>query len=97
MENCCENKKAIKKDEKASLTCHMNRIIGQVNAIKDMIEHDKYCDDILIQISAASSSLKSVGLIIMEKHMNACVKEKIKSGDDKIIEEVIATIKRLTK
>ena len=59
----------------------LNRIKGQVNAIDKMIDEDIPCEDILVQINAAKSALHKVGQIILEGHLNHCVKDGIEHGD----------------
>ena len=51
----------------------LNRIGGQINAIKRMIDDEKYCVDIMIQIKAVRNALKSIELAILETHMNSCL------------------------
>ena len=95
---CCDKKVKVRnKNEQEELICHINRITGQLNGIKQMIEDSRYCDDILTQIAAANSSLKSLGISIMENHMRTCVKEEIKKGNDEIIVEVMKTFQRLSR
>ena len=54
-----------------------------------MIENDVYCDDILIQISAITNSIKSLGRVILNNHIKSCVKDELIKGNDEIIDEVI--------
>lgn len=60
-----------------------------------MLDDDRYCGDILIQISAAEKALKNLGYIILEDHMNTCVSEKIRRNDESIIGETMELIKKL--
>ena len=62
----------------------LKKIIGQLNAIDRMIDEDVPCENILMQINAAKSALHKVGHIIVEGHLNNCVKEAIdeKDSDD---------------
>ena len=59
----------------------LNRIKGQINAIDRMVDQDVPCEDILIQVNAAKSALHKVGQIILEGHLNHCVKDGIEHGD----------------
>lgn len=61
-----------------------------------MIDDNRYCGDILMQISAVESALKSLGYIIMQNHLETCVTEQIKSGNDEIIGEVMELFKRFS-
>lgn len=60
-----------------------------------MVESNVYCDDILNQISAARAALDSISRLILENHMHTCVIDKIRAGDDKIVDELMTTIKRM--
>lgn len=59
----------------------LNKITGQINAINKMIDEDVPCEDVLIQINAAKSALHKVGQVVLEGHLNHCVKEGIEHGD----------------
>ena len=59
-----------------------------------MIDDDRYCDDVLIQLSAVNKSIKSLANHIIEKHMENCVVANIKKGNNEIIDEFINLIKR---
>lgn len=59
----------------------LRKIEGQVAAIDRMIEKDVLCEDVLMQVNAAKSALNKVGSIILEGHMNHCVKDAIDNGD----------------
>lgn len=86
-------------DEKTvhTLTARLNRIEGQVRGIKRMVESGAYCDDILNQISSCRSALFGVARIILEKHMNMCIKKQLIDGDDEAMEELIRTVFKLFK
>ena len=60
-----------------------------------MLEENRYCGDILIQISAAESALRSLSYLIFEEHLGSCVADKIKSGDSEIIQETVELVKKL--
>lgn len=76
----------------------LKRIEGQVRGIQQMIESDRYCVDILVQISAIQSGLKQVGFSITEKHINHCVSDAIKQGEGKeSIEELMNVLKQFAK
>ena len=69
----------------------LKKIIGQLNAIDRMIDEDVPCEDIIMQINASKSALHKVGQIVLEGHLNHCVKEGIETGDSE------QTIKYFTK
>ena len=59
----------------------MKKVIGQLNAIDKMVELDIPCEDILMQINAAKSALHKIGQIVLEGHLNHCVRDGIEHGD----------------
>ena len=94
-------KKLAKGNDKAALNRRLKRIEGQVKGIQKMIEDDRYCVDILVQISAIRSAIDNVGTIILENHIKGCVSNDLKYGDEEqseaAIKELMATIKKFTK
>lgn len=82
---------------KDSLIARLNRIEGQVRGIKGMIEKDVYCDDVLNQIAAVQSAMKSVGILLLESHMKSCIANRMQEGDTEVIDEILSTIERLIK
>ena len=98
MKNCCCEKKKVRTDEeKRALINRLSRIEGQVRGIKQMLEEDKYCIDMLTQTSATSSALNSFAKEILESHIRSCVSEGVKNGDDEKIEELIYAIERFVR
>ncbi len=81
-------------DAKKKLINRMKRMIGQLNGIMKMIEDDRYCDDVLIQLSAVDKSIKSLANSILEEHMHSCVIESLKNGNEEVIDEIIDLFKR---
>jgi DNA-binding FrmR family transcriptional regulator len=78
----------------------MRRIEGQVRGIARMIEADKYCIDILTQVSAATKALQSVALGLLEEHMAGCVVDAAKAGGpdaDAKVKEAADAIARLVR
>ena len=63
--------------------------------LKQMIEDDRYCGDVLIQMSAINKALESVENSILENHMRTCMSREIKAGNMETIKEVMELIKRL--
>ncbi|MER7506111.1 metal-sensitive transcriptional regulator [Nonomuraea pusilla] len=58
----------------------LRRIEGQVRGLQRMVEDDKYCIDILTQVSAATSALRSFALVLLEEHMEHCVADAVADG-----------------
>ena len=59
----------------------LKRVDGQIKAIDRMIEQDVPCEDIIIQINAAKTALHKIGQVVLEGHLNHCVKDGIAHGD----------------
>jgi len=59
----------------------LRRIEGQVRGLQKMIEEDRYCPDILVQISSVQEALRSVGRELMRNHLKHCATQAIRSGD----------------
>lgn len=76
----------------------LNRIEGQVRGVKKMIEDERYCVDILTQISSIQGAIKSVAENILERHLKGCVKHSFSIGDQedrkKKVDEVIEVLKK---
>ncbi|BCV21903.1 hypothetical protein hamaS1_19720 [Moorella sp. Hama-1] len=81
--------------QRDDLLLRLRKIEGQVKGIHRMIEEDKYCVDILIQIAAVRAALKKVGSMIFEAHVRGCVRTAIVNQADKeIISELIDVLNR---
>jgi len=77
------------------LQLRLRKIEGQIRGINKMVDQGVYCDDILIQVNAVQSALYSVGRMILENHIQGCLKEKPGEIDDQTIDELFVSIKRL--
>jgi DNA-binding FrmR family transcriptional regulator len=86
--------------DKTKVLGRLHRVEGQVHAIAQMVEEDAYCIDVLTQIAAANSGLKSVALLLLDDHLNHCVRQASEQGGDVADEklaEASAAIGRLVK
>lgn len=83
-------------DDVKNLIRRLNVIEGQVRGVKQMIENDRYCGDVLIQISAINKSLQSLGNYILKEHMKTCVVQEIKKNNLEVIDEVFDLMKKLS-
>ncbi len=93
--DCCNEKKTERTDEeKKVLINRLNRIEGQIRGIVNMIQDNRYCDDILIQLSAIDKSIKSFANFMLDKHIKNCVKENILNGNDEVLDEITDLFKR---
>ena len=68
--------------QKRSIENRLRRIEGQVSGIRKMVENDRYCIDILNQTAAVASAIRNVENLVMENHLNTCVVDAMKSGDE---------------
>lgn len=93
----CQLKSHHTEKTKENLIARINRLEGQMRGIKRMVEEDTYCDEILNQISSAQSSLSSLGNLLLEHHLKSCVVEQIEAGHKEVVDELLKTIKKLTK
>lgn len=78
----------------------LRRIEGQVRGLQGMIEDDKYCIDVLTQISAVNSALQSVALGLLDEHLGHCVTHAVAEGGDEAerkLAEASAAIARLVR
>ncbi|HEX7096354.1 MAG TPA: metal-sensitive transcriptional regulator [Acidimicrobiales bacterium] len=86
--------------EKSEIQKRLRRIEGQVRGIQQMVDDDRYCIDVLAQISAATKALEAVAVVLLDDHLRHCVTDAIAAGgrdaDDKIA-EATAAIARLLK
>ncbi len=96
MSDCCR-KKIRSEEELKSLTNRLARIEGQIRGIRNMLENDVYCVDILTQVMAAQSALNGFNKELLSSHIKTCVAEGVKNGDDEKIDELVETIKKLMK
>ena len=80
--------------EKKIIANRLNRIKGQINGIEKMVETDRDCNDILIQVVAVEKSLKSMANLILENHLYKCVTEDLENGNLDVIDELISLFKR---
>ncbi|KKC01831.1 metal-sensitive transcriptional regulator [Mycobacterium nebraskense] len=86
--------------QKDNYAKRLRRIEGQVRGIARMIEEDKYCIDVLTQISAVNSALRSVALNLLDEHLNHCATRAVAAGGDDAdqkLAEASAAIARLVR
>jgi CsoR family transcriptional regulator, copper-sensing transcriptional repressor len=87
--------------DKDAIGARLRRIEGQVRGIEKMVDDERYCIDILTQVGAVMSALESVGLKVLEDHVDHCVAGAIASGDEAEAraktEELLAAVQRFAK
>lgn len=101
MENeCCCCSKRKKERSPEEYKCLMNRLCrieGQIKGLKNMLENDAYCPDILIQVSAVNAALNSFNKVLLANHLKSCVIEDIRKGNNQVIDELVKTLQKLMK
>lgn len=76
----------------------IKKIEGQLRAISEMVDSDIPCEDILIQINAAKSALHKVGQLVLEGHLQHCVRDGIEHGDaDKTISQFAKAVEHFSR
>jgi DNA-binding FrmR family transcriptional regulator len=87
--------------DKEALIRRLHRIEGQVRGIERMVEEDRYCIDVLTQISAVTTALDSVAFRILDDHVNHCVAGALASGDpakaEKKSKELLEAVQRFAR
>lgn len=88
----------VERPDKPQLTRRLNRVEGQIRGIGRMVEEDRYCVDILTQISAVRSALDAVALQLLRGHTHGCVQTAIRSGDgDHAIDELLNVVEKFAR
>ena len=96
-ECCCHKTKPRSPQEQKQLTNRLSRIEGQVRGLRDMLQADAYCPDILVQVSAVSAALNSFSKELLATHIRTCVADGIRQGDDEVIDELVTTLQKMMK
>ena len=94
---CCSRVKHRSEKERKDLTTRLSRIEGQVRGIKCMVEEERYCVDILNQVSAIQAALNSFSKELLANHIHSCVVADIRAGKDEAVDELCETIKKMMK
>ena len=96
-DNCCDKKKVRDEKEYKDLMNRLSRIEGQVRGVKAMVDDDRYCVDILTQVSAIQSALNAFSKNLLANHIKSCVVNDIKNGNEQVVDELCETIKKMMK
>ena len=99
--SCCDCEKHKYRDENSkeykSMIRRLRLIEGQVRGIEKMVEEDRYCIDILIQVSAVQSALNAFNKELLAQHIHSCVVDDIRNGKDEVVAELVAAVQKLMK
>ena len=83
----------VRTEQQDALVKRLKRIEGQVRGLQKMIEEERYCIDILTQVSATTAALDGVALGVLEDHVRHCVRE----GGDEKVDELMAALQRFVR
>ena len=93
---CCRYKAAPRSERDVRrLTGRLNRMCGQLNGIARMLQDNRYCGDILTQVAAVESALSSFGYEVLREHMETCVAEELRRGNDGVMDEAVGLMRKL--
>ncbi len=92
--NCAERKTVRTEEEKKALLARINRIAGQIGGVKKMVEEDRYCEDILVQLAAIDRAVKSLSGVMLARHMHTCILDDVKAGDTRSLDGIVELFKR---
>ena len=84
-------------EEYKGLIRRLNRIEGQIRGIHNMVDEDRYCVDILTQVSAVQSALNAFTKELLSQHIHSCVVEDIRSGNDAVVDELCCLLQKVMK
>jgi DNA-binding FrmR family transcriptional regulator len=84
----------VEKDLKADMLLRLRRAEGQIRGVQKMVEEERYCPEVLVQMSAIHESLRAVERLLLGNHLQHCATEAIRSGDRK---QAQATYEELTE
>lgn len=77
-----------------ALQKRLNRAIGQLGGVKTMLDDNRYCGDVLIQLAAAEKAVHRVSELVLENHLHTCVVEQVREGNEDVIDEAMDLIRK---
>lgn len=96
--DCCRHKTKERSEKEYRDLCNrLSRIEGQVRGVRNMLESNAYCTDILLQVAAINAALHSFNKVLLANHIRTCVSDDIRRGDDEAVEELLAVLQKLMK
>ena len=91
----CRHKDTPRDDEfKANLQKRLNRAIGQLGGVKAMLDDNRYCGDVLLQLAAAEKAVHRVSELVLENHLHTCVVEQVRQGNEDVVDEAMDLIRK---
>ena len=96
--DCCRHKTKERSEKEYRDLCNrLSRIEGQVRGVRNMLESNAYCTDILLQVAAINAALHSFNKVLLANHIRTCVADDIRRGDDEAVEELLTVLQKLMK
>ncbi len=90
----CGRKKTVRSaDYKKTLTSRLNRIAGQTGGVRKMMLADRYCEDVLVQLSAIRSAAKGMSDVLLERHFTNCISPRIGADDEGAVKEILGLLR----
>lgn len=83
--------------EKKAVLNRLSRVVGHIESIKRMVEHDDDCSQILIQLAAVRSAINNTGKVVLKNHIQHCIVEAIEQGDEETIQALNEAVDRFVK
>ena len=96
MTDCCKHKQRSAEEIKA-LKTRLNKIEGQIRGINKMIDDDRYCVDVLMQVSSVQSALNAFNKVLLSSHIRSCVVDDIKNGNEDAVDELCELLQKTMK
>ncbi|MBS7224014.1 MAG: metal-sensing transcriptional repressor [Clostridiaceae bacterium] len=84
-------------DNKKKVIDRLSRAIGHLEAIRRMVEEDRNCTEVLVQISAVRTAVNNVGRMMLLDHIDCCVKHAVENGDKSALEDLNTAVSRFVK
>ena len=97
-DSCTCGKSRVRSEEEMRRLCNrLSRIEGQVRGLREMLQKDVYCMDILVQVSAVNAAINSFSKELLGAHLRTCVAENLREGNDGVVDELVAVLQKLMK
>ena len=94
---CCAKTTKRDLEEQKKLINRLSRIEGQIRGIRNMVEKDAYCTDILVQSAAVNAAVNAFNKELLASHIKGCVARDLREGKDEVVDELVATLQKLMK
>lgn len=95
---CAACKRTERPEEARKKLIHrLSRMEGQIRGIRNMVEKDAYCMDILVQSAAVTAAMNAFNRELLASHIRGCVARDIRAGKDEVIDELTAALQKLMK